>query len=155
MVHKESVKKVGPRGWFKKRRWICASNLHAFVKGNLHIWKFYLNRAIYQSHFFIRKKMWTSASIKIFLLSFTVKLTSPTNHRQSKTCQYAWRLLQRSSAVLDRFFRFPQNNIQLNSCMTLTEIQKEIHTFTTTLFLKIICCRHRKHWVVPIYGCEH
>ena len=39
--------------------------------------------------------------------------TSATNHPRYD-CQHVWILFQRSSAVLDRFFRFPQENLEWN-----------------------------------------
>ena len=67
-----------------------------------------------------------------------VKLISASSHPR-------W-LLQRSSSVLDQFFRFLQVNVGSNSCMTLTKIWDKIHPYTTSHFFKIIFCQHSKNY---------
>ena len=97
--------------------------------------KFHLNSVMCHSQV-SPKETSTSISVTRFLLCFAWNWhLLQAIHEAISTfyCQETWFLLQRSFVALDWFFRFPQDNLESNSCITLMVIWHKIELFTTSL----------------------
>lgn len=110
--------------WLSTNRcqWIYATNLHFYVQAimfKIPIWTAPCTILIFHT----QKNMNQYQRKKIPAL-FYVKLTSTASHSpySQSAIQYVWILLQRSSLALDRVSRFPQDNLESSSCMTLMKL---------------------------------
>ena len=140
------------RVWLRTKRYqrIYASNMHDFVQ--FLCLKFHLNSVMCHSQV-SPKETSTSISVTRFLLCFAWNWhLLQAIHEAISTiyCQETWLLLQRSFVALDWFFRFPQDNLESNSCITLMVIWHKIELFTTSL----IFCKNSKNWFSRASGSE-
>ena len=98
--------------WLKTKRcqWTYALNLHVLVQ-TIFMFENSIWTASCATPYLSSKERWEPASaskVSCFLLC-EADITS--SHPRWEDYQDAWVLLQRSSAVLDRFFRFPKDSL--------------------------------------------
>ena len=109
----------GKRVWLRTKRChrIYASNL-TFLFEQLYVWIFLLNRTLCHSNI-SSTEIWQPVTVlkDFYFVLCEIDIhykpsTATTNHPRYDDCQHVWILLYMSFAVLDRFFRLPQYNLE-------------------------------------------